>query len=309
MLRIPVAVKPRPYEALIENGLLDRAGDCLRELFPEAKRCFVITMPSLRRRWANKLTKSLSAAKFETKLLQMPDGERHKRMVTVEELAERLVHMGADRSAFLIALGGGVVGDVAGFLSAIYMRGVEVIQIPTTLVAQVDASIGGKTGVNLKAGKNLVGAFHQPRAVLIDPQVLSTLPEREFRAGLYEALKCGVIGDPELFARFEQRRDRILKRDPGEIEYLIAASVKLTAEVVSADECETGLRRILNFGHTIGDALEAYTRYRKFRHGEAVGWGMSAAAHIAAEVGKSSADTAERIQRAVLGLGKLPPLE
>src|SRR5438270_12866831 len=160
----------------------------------------------------------------------MGDGERYKTLSTVEQLAEKLSAAGADRQAVVLAFGGGVVGDVAGLLASLYMRGVEVVQVPTTVLAQVDASIGGKTGVDLKAGKNLVGTFHQPRAVLIDPDVLSTLPQREFRAGLYEALKCGVIGDPELFARLEQHSDRILKRDTEEIEYLIAASVKLQAE-------------------------------------------------------------------------------
>lgn len=309
MLRISVSVQPRPYEALIESGLIDRTGVLVRELFPSGQRCFVVTMPSLRRRWANKVMASLSRAEFEPKLLEMPDGERHKRLSTVERLAEELVRKGADRRSFLIALGGGVVGDVTGFLAAMYMRGVDVIQIPTTVLAQVDASIGGKTGVNLKAGKNLIGAFHQPRAVLIDPEVLSTLPDREFRAGLYEAIKCGVIGNPELFFRFEQRQRQILKRQPEDLEFLIAASVRLKAEVVSVDERENGLRRILNFGHTIGHALEAYTNYRQFLHGEAVGWGMIAAGRIAASVGKTSADTADRIQRSVLNLGALPKVD
>ncbi len=309
MVRISINVQPKPYTALIKRGVLGEAGACLRELLPDAKRCFVITMPSLRRRWANRLMASLAAAQFEPKLLEMPDGERHKRMATVERLAERLVELGADRNAVLIALGGGVVGDVTGFLASVYMRGIDVVQIPTTVLAQVDASIGGKTGVNLKAGKNLVGAFHQPRAVLIDPEVLSTLPEREFRSGLYEALKCGVIGNPTLFERFEQHSHAILKREPAEIENLITESVKLKASVVSEDEREGGLRRILNFGHTIGHALEAYTNYRHFLHGEAVAWGMIAAAQIAAETGTCDSRTAERIRTAVLGLGSLPRVE
>jgi 3-dehydroquinate synthase len=309
MLRIPVAVQPRPYEALIENGLIERAGRLLREFFPAGNRCFVVTVPSLRRPWANRLMASLKAANFEPKLLEMADGERHKRLATVERLTERLVELGAERNALIVALGGGVVGDVTGFVASIYMRGVDVVQIPTTVLAQVDASIGGKTGVNLKAGKNLVGTFHQPRAVLIDPEVLSTLPDREFRAGLYESVKCGVIGNPELFERFEERRDGILKRNREDIEYLIAASVRLKAEVVSADERENGLRRILNFGHTIGHALEAHTQYRKFLHGEAVAWGMIAATHISREIGKTSPVVAERVQKTVLGLGKLPRVE
>jgi 3-dehydroquinate synthase len=217
-----------------------------------------------------------------------------------------LTQLGADRDAVIVAFGGGVVGDVAGLLASLYMRGVDVVQVPTTVLAQVDASIGGKTGVNLRAGKNLVGTFHQPLSVLIDPEVLSTLPEREFRSGLYEVLKCGVIGKPDLFRRLEQIDLKTLRRDAVAMEWLIGESVKLKAEVVSADERESDLRRVLNFGHTIGHALEAESGYRRFLHGEAVAWGMVAAANLAREVGACSADTASRIRSAVLGLGSLP---
>jgi 3-dehydroquinate synthase len=176
------------------------------------------------------------------------------------------------------------------------------------VLAQVDAAVGGKTGVNLRAGKNLLGTFHQPRAVLIDPAVLASLPAREFRAGLYEALKCGVIGNPQLFVRFEENRDRILAGDGETLEWVIAESVKQKAAVVAADEKEGGLRQILNFGHTIGHALEAESRYRGFLHGEAVAWGMVAATRIALTMGKLESVTAGRISGAVLGLGKLPPV-
>ena len=207
---------------------------------------------------------SLSAAGFAGKFIEMPDGERHKRLATVEKLSEKISRLGADRNAVIVALGGGVVGDVAGMLASLYMRGVDLVQIPTTVLAQVDASIGGKTGVNLRAGKNLVGTFHHPRVVLIDPAVLATLPDREFRAGLYEALKCGVIGKPELFRALENVDIKKLRRDPAKLEWVIAESVKLKAEVVSADERENGLRRVLNFGHTIGHALEAADRIPAF---------------------------------------------
>src|SRR4029077_10514575 len=273
-----------------------RAGDKLRELLRVAPgaspaktgraRLFVVTVTPVRRRWGKKLMASLTAAGFAAQILEMPDGERYKKLATVEKLSEELSRLGADRNSVVIALGGGVVGDVTGLLASLYMRGVELVQIPTTVLAQVDASIGGKTGVNLRAGKNLVGTFHHPRAVLIDPSVLATLPDREFRAGLYEALKCGVIGSPELFREFEVNRERILKRDPPTVERLIAESVRLKAHVVSVDEKENGLRRVLNFGHTIGHALEAETGYRTLLHGEAVAWGMVAAARIAAGVGK-----------------------
>jgi 3-dehydroquinate synthase len=306
MARVSVSVQPRPYEARIERGLLDCAGALLRDLFPNRKRCFAVTVPPVRRKWGKKLMASLAAAGWQAKLLEMCDGERYKTLATIEDLAEKLVRLGADRNAVILAFGGGVVGDVTAFLASVYMRGVDVVQVPTTVLAQVDASIGGKSGVNLKAGKNLVGTFHQPRVVLIDPQVLATLPEREFRAGLYEALKCGVIGRPELFDRMEKQRDRILQRDPGELEWLIAESVKLKAEIVSVDERERGLRRVLNFGHTIGHALEAQTKYRHFLHGEAVAWGMIAVARIAVVLGKTDQETCQRISEAVRGLGRLP---
>ena len=309
MIRISVEVKPRPYEAVIENGLLARAGALLRELLPGSNRLFVITVAPVRRKWGKVLMGSLAAAGFDAKMLEMPEGERFKRLATVEMLAEKLTELGADRNAVVVAFGGGVAGDVGGLLASLYMRGVELVQIPTTVLAQVDASVGGKTGVNLKAGKNLVGTFHQPRVVLVDPQVLSSLPEREYRAGLYEALKCGVIGNPELFREFEVNRDRILKRDPATEERLIAESVRLKAHVVSVDEKENGLRRVLNFGHTIGHALEAETGYRTLLHGEAVAWGMVAAARIAAGVGKLGERDAERISQATRKVGPLPQLK
>ncbi|PYX26037.1 MAG: 3-dehydroquinate synthase, partial [Acidobacteria bacterium] len=236
MITVPVEVKPRPYAALIENGLLAKAGALLRELLPARSRLFVITVAPVRRKWGKVLMGSLAAAGFDAKSIEMPEGERFKRLATVETLAEKLTSLGADRSAVVVAFGGGIAGDIGGLLASLYMRGVEFVQIPTTVLAQVDASVGGKTGVNLKAGKNLVGTFHQPRVVLIDPQVLSSLPEREYRAGLYEALKCGVIGNPELFREFEVNRERILKRDPATVERLIAESVRLKAHVVSVDE-------------------------------------------------------------------------
>jgi 3-dehydroquinate synthase len=195
MPQATVHVLPRPYQASIENGLLGRAGSVLADLLPQASRIFVITVPPVRKRWGGKLLTSLKAAGFAPQVIVMPDGEPSKRLATVEALAEKLAKLGADRKAVIVALGGGVVGDVAGLVASLYMRGVELVQVPTTVLAQVDASIGGKTGVNLVAGKNLVGTFHHPRVVLIDPAVLKTLPDREFRAGLYEALKCGVIGN------------------------------------------------------------------------------------------------------------------
>src|SRR5512143_5025 len=201
MIRIPVATASRSYEVLLGSGLLLRAGEVLAHALVR-RRIFIVSVSPVRRRWAKVLQKSLAESGVESRVLDMPDGERFKRLSTLEKLAEKLVDAGADRDTTLIALGGGVTCDVTGFLASVYMRGVDVIQIPTTVLAQVDAAIGGKTGVNLRSGKNLVGTFHQPRAVLIDPAVLRTLPSREYRAGLYESLKCGIIGDPALFELF-----------------------------------------------------------------------------------------------------------
>ncbi len=309
MTRVTIAVQPSPSDAIIENGLLERVGEHLREIVGDRLHLFIVTVPPVRRKWGKKLMKSLAAASFKARLIEMSDGERHKRLVTVEQLAEKLTRLGADRNAVIVAFGGGVVGDVAGLLASLYMRGVDVVQIPTTVQAQLDAAIGGKTGVNLSAGKNLLGTFHQPRVVLIDPAVLSTLPDREFRAGLYEALKCGVIGKATLFDRLEKARLKDLRSDAASIEWVITESVRLKAEVVSSDERENGLRRVLNFGHTIGHALEAESGYRRFLHGEAVAWGMIAATHIAAATDRIDNDAARRIFDAVLSLGKLPKVE
>src|ERR1700689_1247357 len=307
MISVPVATPSRSYEVLIGSGLLARAGDSLGR-FLQNRRTFVVTVAPVRR-WAKVLTKSLAASGIETELLEMPNGERSKRLATLEKLADQLVKLGADRGITLIALGGGVVGDVTGFLASIYMRGIDVIQVPTTVLAQVDAAIGGKTGVNLLAGKNLLGTFHQPRAVLVDPAVLETLPSREYRAGLYESLKCGVIGDAGLFKLFEDRRGGVLDRGPGGLEKGIGDSVRLKASVVSADEREGGLRQVLNFGHTIGHALEAETQYKLLLHGEAVAWGMIAATHIALSTDKLDSVAAGRITNSVLGFGRLPRLK
>jgi 3-dehydroquinate synthase len=308
MIRVNIALPPRPYEAVIECGLLQRAGAQLREVLGAGRTppLFVVTVAPVRRRWGKKLVASLADAGFKPKLVEMPDGERFKKLATIEQLAEKLSRLGADRDAVLLAFGGGVVGDVTGLLASLYMRGVDVVQIPTTVLAQVDAAIGGKTGVNLRAGKNLLGTFHQPLAVLIDPALLATLSDRQFRAGLYEALKCGVIGRPELFTRLEKSAATALRRDPAALEWVISEAVQLKAEVVSSDERESGLRRVLNFGHTIGHALEAESGYRRFLHGEAVAWGMIAAASIAAEVGACSGEVAKQITAAVLRLGALP---
>ena len=304
---IPVRLKQNAYSVLIGSGLLRRAGKEIRRLLPSASsHVFIVTSPAVRRHWGDALEQSLQKARVPYNVLLMNDGEPAKHLHTVEQLAEQMVDARADRKAMVVAFGGGVVGDAAGFLAAIFMRGIPVVQIPSTFLAQVDASIGGKTGVNLRAGKNLVGSFHQPRAVLIDPEVLSTLDDREFRAGLFESLKCGVIRDKALFEFMEKRPARILQRDRRSLEKIIIDSVRVKAAVVAADEKESDLRRILNFGHTVGHALESATGYGHFLHGEAVAWGMIAAAVIARDVRVCRAETAAQIATAVKAYGPLP---
>jgi 3-dehydroquinate synthase len=307
--KIRVRTKPNSYVVQVGAGLLRRAGREVRRVLPSSgSRVFVITSPNVRRHWGEALEKSLRDARLPFEVLEMHDGEPAKRLHTVEQLAESLVDAKADRKSLLVAFGGGVVGDSAGFLAAVFMRGIAVVQIPTTVVAQVDASIGGKTGVNLRGGKNLVGSFHQPSAVLVDPDILATLDDREFRSGLFESLKCGVIRDRDLFDFMERNPKKILGRDSRTLQRVIGDSIRVKADVVSADEKESGLRRILNFGHTIGHALEAATDYSHFLHGEAVAWGMIAAAAIARDSGTCNAETAERITKATQLFGPLPPI-
>ncbi len=239
----------------------------------------------------------------------MLDGERRKTLATVEKLSIELVRLKADRNTVLVALGGGVVGDVTGFLAGIYMRGIRFVQIPTTFLAQVDSSVGGKTGVNLAVGKNLVGTFLQPELVLVDPQVLGTLSEREFHSGLYESLKAGIIRNSRIFDFMDQNRDDVLAKKPSALEWLIAESVRVKADVVSEDEDERGVRKILNFGHTIGHALEAETAYKVFAHGEAVAWGMIAATSIAVHTGRAPRHVADEITRLVHAYGTLPRVD
>lgn len=309
MKRIPVRLKQNGYDVIIGSGSLARAGREVKRLLPSAaSRVVVVTSPTVRRHWGDALEKSLTQARLNYTVLEMNDGEPAKRLGTVETLAEQMVAARADRKSLLVALGGGVVGDSAGFLAAIFLRGIPLVQIPTTFLAQVDASIGGKTGVNLKAGKNLIGAFHQPRAVLVDPDVLSTLDDREFRAGLFESLKCGVIRDRSLFDFMSRRPGKILERDRKALLRIIGDSIAVKAAVVAADEKESDLRRILNFGHTVGHALEAATGYTHFLHGEAVAWGMIAASAISRDSGFCGPETAGEIISAVKFYGPLPPV-
>ena len=237
----------------------------------------------------------------------MDDAESLKNLRTVELVAREMVKSGADRKSMLVAVGGGVVGDVAGFVAASYLRGVALVHVPTTVVAQVDSSIGGKTGVNLPEGKNLVGAFYPPRLVLSDPALLRTLPEREFRGGLAEIIKHAVIADAAMFAYLEKNMEKVERRDRLALDYLIPRNAAIKARVVSRDEREAGLREILNFGHTFAHALESVTRYKRYQHGEAVAWGMMAAALLGHEIGITRADDVSRIVSLVRRIGPLPP--
>jgi 3-dehydroquinate synthase len=306
LIRIPVKTPSRSYEVLVERGLLRSSAAVLRDVVPADAGIFALTAPPIRKHWGAALRKSFSQAGRKVDVIVMPDGERSKTLAQLEKLAAELVSLGADRRSVVLALGGGVVGDVGGLLASIFMRGIPVVQIPTTLLAQVDSAIGGKTGVNLKAGKNLLGTFHQPLAVLVDPDVLATLPEREYRSGLFEAMKYGVIRNPAIFELMESQREALLKRDGALLETLIAECIRVKADVVSADEREGGERRILNFGHTIGHALEAETNYKTLLHGEAVGWGMIAACMIGAEMQITDAAAAQRIIALVRAYGRLP---
>jgi 3-dehydroquinate synthase len=261
-----------------------------------------------RRVWAavgKKVLRGLGGAKT-ARVHPFDDAEAAKNLQSVEAIARSLVKAGADRGAAVIAVGGGVVGDVAGFAAASYLRGVALVQVPTTLVAQADSAVGGKTGVNLPEGKNLVGAFYPARLVVVDTEALATLPEREFRGGLAEVIKYGVIADAKLFAFLEKNFEKLLARDARALEYVIARSVEIKAEVVGKDERESGLREILNFGHTFGHALESATAYKKYQHGEAVAWGMMTAALYGHEIRVTPAADASRIISLIRRMGKLP---
>jgi 3-dehydroquinate synthase len=216
--------------------------------------------------------------------------------------------MGADRSTVVIAVGGGVIGDMVGYAAATFLRGVRLVQVPTTVMAQVDSAIGGKVGINHPLGKNLIGAFHPPRLVIADPALLNTLPRREFRAGLYEVVKYGVIASPQLFDTVTNALPALFARDQAVLSQVVSESCSIKAAVVSADERESGLRRILNFGHTVGHALEAVTKYRRYRHGEAVAYGMLAAMHLGAARGVTPAAARDRLADVIAKLGPLPPV-
>jgi 3-dehydroquinate synthase len=303
--QITVRVPGTAYPIFIESGLLRRSGQILGDRLA-GRKLFVLSDNTIWKVWGKKLLEGLKP--LQPSVIRIPAGEQHKRLVTVENITEQLAAQGAERSSVLAAFGGGVIGDIGGFVASIYLRGIDYVQIPTTLLAQVDSSIGGKTGTNLEIGKNLVGTFYQPRLVLADPDVLRTLPERELRAGLFEAVKCAVIGDPDLFEFLMVARRSVLGRNTATLEHVIRACASLKGRVVSQDEREGDLRRILNFGHTLGHAIEAATDYRKLLHGEAVAWGMLAATRLAVRHRLLAPSEAERIAALVVAYGPVPSL-
>jgi 3-dehydroquinate synthase len=296
------------YEIVIASGLLKTLPARLKKLSNgKPFRTFLVTSPEIWGLWGKQVIAAFGQEKPEAQptVLFLPAGEKHKRLRTLETLLEQMAAAGADRDAMLVAFGGGVVGDVTGFLAAIYMRGVPYVQFPTTLLAQVDSSIGGKTGVNLAAGKNLVGSFNHPLAVLADTDLLKTLPAAELRAGLQESVKAGIIRDPKLFRYLEANADSVLSGDTRALTHVAAASARMKADVVANDEREAGLRMILNYGHTLGHAIEAATGYRQLLHGEAVGWGSIAATRLGLMRGMIGEAEADRIIRLILRYGPL----
>ena len=292
------------YEIVCGAGALKKAGSRIAAL-GKFSSVHVISSPKVWRAAGKLMLANLNNANL-AKVHLMNDAETKKNLRTMESLSRSLVRAGADRRSLIVAVGGGVIGDVAGFVAASYLRGVSLVQVPTTVVAQVDSSIGGKTGVNLPEGKNLVGAFYPPKLILTDPMVLRTLPEREFRGGLAEVIKHSVIADAGMFEYLEENVSKALRRDRAALEFLIPRNAAIKARVVSRDERESGLREILNFGHTFAHALESTTHYRRFQHGEAVAWGMMAAALLGHETGVTRADDVARIVTLVRRIGPFP---
>lgn len=307
MKTINIKLAERSYEIKIEAGLLGQTGDLTRAAIGEKTRSVIIVSnPTVYRLYGKRIERSLRQSDFRVQRFLMSDGERFKNLGSAQALYTFLIEQKVERSDIILALGGGVGGDLAGFVAATYLRGIKFVQIPTTLIAQIDSSIGGKTGVNHRLGKNLIGAFHQPSLVLIDPITLSTLPPREIQAGLQEAIKYGVIKDGKLFRLIAKKLNALKSGDSKALEPVIVRSCEIKARIVERDEREGGLRRILNFGHTVGHALEAVTHYRRFLHGEAVGQGMRAASRIAARAQLLSEIERQAIDDVVLSVGALP---
>lgn len=300
--RVRVRLGVRSYDIIIRERALDALGAALADC-GGASRVALVTNPVVNRLWGAAAIRSLQAAGLPTTPIEIPPGERYKSLTTARRVYARLVEAGLDRRCAVVALGGGVVGDLAGFVAATYLRGVTLVQAPTTLLAQVDASVGGKVAVNLPQGKNLVGAFYQPSVVVVDVTTLGTLPRRQLRSGLAEVVKHGVIADAALFSYLESNATQAIAAEPATMRHLIKRSCEIKASVVALDEREAGRRTILNFGHTIGHALETHSRYRRFSHGAAVAVGMMAACRVGQHLGLMQDDTPERLLALLNRLG------
>ena len=295
------------YDVFTGSGLLETLAPRIqRAIGPLPRRVFVLTSPEIWALWSEKFLRSFPEPPV---VLFLPPGERHKTMASVDRLTREMIRAGGDRGSLLIAFGGGIVGDLGGFVAAIFMRGIPYVQVPTTFLAQVDSSVGGKVGVNLPEGKNLVGNFHHPRAVFADIGVLGTLPDRELHAGLMESIKAGFIRDRALARFMDEHAEEILAREPKALERVIAASIRMKADVVRRDEREGGLRMILNFGHTVGHALEQATRYKAMLHGEAIAWGMVAALYLSRIRGAITGAQMERMEKLIYRYGPIPRLK
>ena len=302
---IQVDLGTRSYSIHVGNGLIHQAGPLVKKLH-SSRRTVVISSRTILSLHGDHLLRSLTRAGLGVESVIIPEGERFKTLATVEKIYRVLSRLRASRYTLLIAFGGGVIGDIAGFAAASYLRGLPYVQIPTTLLAQIDSSIGGKTGVNLPSGKNLVGAFHQPRAVIVDPVLLSTLPPRELRSGLYEAIKYGVIRSTRLLELVERSHKRFPRRDKKSLQQVITECTQIKAEIVSRDETESELRMVLNYGHTLGHALEAATHYKTFTHGEAIGHGMILANQLAEQLNGLAPSEAARINASIEDIAPLP---
>jgi len=299
---VQVPLGHRSYSIKVGGGLLSRLGvECAQ--LKLGQRCAVITDANVGRHFAKFALETLVASGFEPVLITVPAGEKSKRLAMVEKCYDLLARHRLERKSFIVALGGGVVGDLAGFVAATYLRGIPFVQVPTTLLAQVDSSVGGKTGVNLTAGKNLVGAFYQPQLVLCDLDALKTLPKREYISGLAEVIKYGVIYDAILFAQLERSLPKLLQRDAATLRTVIARCCEIKADVVGQDETESGLRAILNFGHTIGHAIENSSGYGIYLHGEAIAIGQVAAARLSQKLSGLPSGDAERIENIFIQSG------
>jgi 3-dehydroquinate synthase len=295
MRTVKVPLGDRSYSIKIGNEILPNLGKECRRL-KLGTRCALVTDRQVGPIYSKMAMSSLRNAGFNPIEIRVPAGETAKCLNTIQSSYDKLAKHRIERSSFIVALGGGVVGDMAGFLAASYLRGIGFVQVPTTLLSQVDSSVGGKVGVNLKAGKNLVGAFYQPRLVLCDLNTIKTLPKRELRAGLAEVIKYGIIEDSKLFKRLERKMSDLLNLDTIEMAYIVARSCQIKAKIVEQDETENGLRAILNYGHTIGHALEAISSYGKFLHGEAISIGQVAASKISRDLHGLSQSEVDRIE-------------